>query len=107
MKGKSRSKKSVSKSELECALIKRALGYDATEVIEEYGGGEQGEVKLLKKKVTIKNVPPDMTALKILLDEREKDVSIMSDEELAKEKERLLSMLTEMPRSNSKKDVGS
>ena len=48
-----------------------------------------------------------MTALKILLDEREKDVSIMSDEELAKEKERLLSMLTEMPRSNSKKDVGS
>ena len=96
MKGKSKVKKSVKKSDLEVALIKKALGYDATEVVEEYAGVGDGEIKLLKKKVTTKYVPPDTTALKLLLDQSEKDVFEMSDEELEKEKNRLLKLLNEM-----------
>ena len=96
MKGKSKTKKSVTKSDLEVALIKKALGYDATEVVEEYAGGEEGEIKLLKKKVTTKYVPPDTTALKLLLDDSEKDISEMSDLELETEKKRLLKLLNEM-----------
>lgn len=93
MKGKSRVKRKVKKQELESALIKKALGYDCTETVEEYAGDEQGEVRLLKKKVTVKNVPPDITALKILLEEQSKNVSEMSDEELEREKARLLQLL--------------
>jgi len=96
MKGRSKKKKSVSQSELKSVLIKKALGYDVTEVVEEYAGGEEGDVKLLKKKVTIKNVPPDITALKLLLDDGQKQVDEMTDEELDTEKARLLAMLKEI-----------
>ncbi|MBQ9734782.1 MAG: hypothetical protein IJV95_02865 [Clostridia bacterium] len=101
MKGKGKVKKSVKKSDLEVALIKKALGYDATEVVEEYAGGEEGEIKLLKKKVTTKYVPPDTTALKLLLDESEMDVAKMSDEELETEKNRLLKLLKEMSKGET------
>ena len=95
MKGKSKKKKQVDKNDLEQALIKKALGYDATEVVEEYvGDGE--EIKLSKKKVTTKNVPPDMSALKFLLDETQKEVSEMTDQELYDEKVRLLCLLKEI-----------
>ena len=99
MKEKGSRKKKVTKSELEKALIKKALGYDATEVIEEYSGGEDGEVKLLKKKVTVKNVPPDMTALKLLLDEKQMSVTEMTDEELEQERLRLLQLLEKLKNS--------
>lgn len=94
MKEKKESTNSVSSEKIKAALIKKALGYDATEVVEEYVGDEDGEVKLAKKKITKKNVPPDITALKILIDEEE-SVSDMTDEELETEKERLLKILAE------------
>ncbi len=96
MKGKGKRKKNVTKQELIEALIKKALGYDATEVVEEYIGNDDGEVKLSKKKVTTKNVPPDMSALKILLDDSQKEVGQMTDEELEKEKIRLINLLKEI-----------
>lgn len=96
MKGKGKRKKNVTKQELIEALIKKALGYDATEVVEEYVGNDDGEVKLSKKKVTTKNVPPDMSALKILLDDSQKEVGQMTDEELEKEKLRLINLLKEI-----------
>ena len=96
MKGKSNKKNPPTKEQFKDALIKKALGYDATEVVEEYAGDGDGEIKLLKKKVTTKYVPPDTTALKMLLDQSEKDVLEMSDEELEKEKNRLLKLLNEM-----------
>ena len=49
------------------ALLERALGYDADEVVEEYGFSE-GEAVLVKRKVTKKRVPPDIQAAKMLLD---------------------------------------
>jgi hypothetical protein len=50
MKEKSKRKKSVTQVDFKDALIKKALGYDATEVVEEYVSGEEGEIKLTKKK---------------------------------------------------------
>ena len=77
------------------ALIKKALGYDAKEVTEEYVKGEDGEIVLTKKKVTIKSVPPDVTALKLLLDSDSLPVENMTDEELEEERKRLLKLLAE------------
>ena len=77
------------------ALIKKALGYDATEVVEEFVSGEEGEIKLTKKKVTKKNVPPDLTAIKMLTEESAVDLRQMSDAELEQEKQRLEKLLAE------------
>jgi hypothetical protein len=89
--------KNLSEKKIEKALIKKALGYDSTEVVEEYVTGEEGEIKLTKKKVTKKNVPPDITAIKMLMeDDSEKDVFTMSDEELIAERNRLLNLLKEI-----------
>ena len=88
-------KKTKTLSDLKDVLVKKALGYDVKEVVEEYVADEGGEIKLCKKKVTKKNVPPDLTALKILLDDEEKPIRYMSDAELQKEKERLLNLLKE------------
>ena len=96
MKGKSKRKKVDLKQDLKEVLIKKALGYDVQEVIEEYSSDGDGEVKLSKKKVTTKYVPPDMTALKILLDENQKDTAQMTDEELYQEKVRLLYLLKQI-----------
>lgn len=93
MKGKGRKKSAVSNNDIESALVKKALGYDATETVEEYSETSDGEVKLTKKKVTVKNVPPDMSALKYLLEERQKQVGDMTDEQLKEEKIRLLNLL--------------
>ena len=96
MKGRSKKNNKNYKTDLENALIKKALGYDATEVVEEYSSDNEGEIRLLKKKITKKNVPPDMSALKLLLDESEKDLTKMTDEELFNEKVRLLNILKEI-----------
>ena len=46
-----KSKKTVSNRDFKDALVKKALGYDVKEIIEEYAGGQDGEVKLIKKNV--------------------------------------------------------
>ena len=79
------------------ALEKRALGYDSTEITEEYQEGEDGSLRMLKRKVVQKNVPPDVSALKLLFELNGKacDLSSLTDEELEREKIRLLKMLKE------------
>ena len=77
------------------ALIKRALGYTNKEVTEEFSS-DNGSLKLTKKKVTKKNIPPDITAVKVLLEMYspvELDVTNMSDEELLLERDKLLEKL--------------
>ena len=95
MKGKVKTKKSVSQSDFKDALVKKALGYDCTEVVEEYVSGDEGEIRLTKKKVTKKNVPPDITAIKLLIDQNEQPIDQMTDEQLEEEKQRLLKLLKE------------
>ncbi len=94
MRGKTKKKECLTEGNLKDALIKKAFGYDATEIVEEYIASEEGEIKLTKKKVTKKSVPPDMTALKMLIDEKDVSVQSMSDEQLQEEKERLLKLLS-------------
>lgn len=88
--------------DLDSALKKKAFGFDATETVEEYALSDEGEIKLSKKKVTTKFVPPDVSALKILL-ERSVPLSGYSDEELAAEKERLLKLLSRSEKKNKEK----
>ena len=68
------------------AIMKVALGYSVEEVTEEYAA-QDGELKLVKRKETKKDVPPDLKAAKLLLDGDLKD---LSDEELEQERKRLL-----------------
>ncbi len=82
----------MSEKEIKNAIIKVALGYSLEEVTEEYGV-ENGELKLVKRKETKKDVPPDLKAVKLLLGE--KDYSALSDEELEAEKQKLLKRLKE------------
>lgn len=82
----------MSDREIKEALVKVALGYSVGEVTEEYGV-EDGELKLVKRKETKKDIPPDLKAVKLLLEE--KDYSALSDEELEAEKQRLLRQLKE------------
>lgn len=52
---------------------------------------------MIKRKVVSKNVPPDVSAVKLLLAIKEQDTNYLefSDEELENEKQRLLKILTE------------
>ena len=59
-------KENIAKEWLE-VLQKRAAGYVATETQEEYAVSE-GETVLVKRKIVQKDVPPDVTALKLLLE---------------------------------------
>ena len=74
------------------ALLKVALGFQVAEVTEEFAEVD-GELKLTKRRRTKKDVPPDLKAVQILLAEQDYGYSAMSDEELQKEKERLLAEL--------------
>lgn len=83
----------MSDEEIKKALIKCAVGFDTSEIVEEYTVDE-GELKLVKRKVTKRDVPPDIKAVKMLLD-GEADASQMSDEELEERREKLIAMLKE------------
>ncbi len=79
------------------ALLQKALGYNADEIIEEYSFDDDGNLKLSKKKVTKKHYSPDISAVKVLLERYyktyEEKVLQMSDDELQTEKERLERLL--------------
>ena len=79
---------------LDDALRKVALGFSLEEVTEEYGEVD-GKLKLLKRKRTKKQIPPDLKAVQLLIGERADDYSRFSDEQLEQEKIRLLSQLKE------------
>ncbi len=70
--------------------MKCATGLSASEVVEEFAMVD-GELTLVKKKVTKREVPPDIKAVKMLLEERGE----ASDEELEAERMQLLSLLDE------------
>ena len=77
---------------LEQALKKCAVGFDTSETVEEFAVQDR-ELKQIKRKVTRRDIPPDIKAVKMLLDGRRDDE--LSDEELAAEREKLIKMLKE------------
>lgn len=81
------------------SLIKKATGYKVKESVYEYGMNED-EIKLVKKKVSTKYYPPDLTAINILLNEKQTDLKNLTNEELEEEKNRLLKLIKEIDDGN-------
>lgn len=75
-------------------LYRKGIGYTTEEVVEEYGGEEKGG-ELIKRKVTKKEVAPDINALKTYLEytKPSNEFDSMTTEELEIEKQRLLQKL--------------
>lgn len=84
------------------SILKKAIGYNVSEVSEEYSVDENGVEVLNKRKITKKYVPPDLTALRTYLEmtATKTDYENMTDEELVAIKDRLLE---ELKNENSKK----
>ena len=84
------------KDKIEKSLLKKAFGYRYNEVIEEFSVSEDGE-KLTKRKVTTKDVPPDISAVKLLLDSLEinptENLEEMTDEELKTEIKKVMNLI--------------
>ena len=68
------------------ALKKCAVGFSSGETVEEYAA-EDGELKLIKKKVTRRFVPPDIKAVKMLMDDG--GISGLTDAAVVEEVERV------------------
>ena len=83
---------------IEKALLDKALGYTTQEVIEEYGYSGDDFV-LQKRKTSTKSYPPDLTAMQMLISGRQGNIenkfNTLSDEELEKEKIKLIKLLKE------------
>ena len=89
----------INKEKIEEALIKKAMGYDFEESVEEFSFDEQnGKLKPCKKRVSTKHMPPDIPAMKTLMtmcDESKNKYALMTEEELLEERAHLLEMLSE------------
>ena len=90
--------KVMREEEIKQALLRKALGFESDEIVEEYTADENGKPILSKRKITKKANPPDLNALRFLLEQSElsnDDISKMTDGQLLAEKERLLKLLFE------------
>lgn len=98
----------MNEEEIKQALLKKALGYESDEIVEEYSTDEKGNSFLCKRKITKKFTPPDISALKFLLEQSDlsdDQLSKMTDEQLLQEKHRLLQLLKE--KENDKDENGN
>ena len=86
--------------EVRDAVLKVALGFQVEEVTEECDARD-GELKLIKRRETRKDIPPDLKAVRLLLEGT--DYSALSDEELEAERARLAAALSE----NKKEETSS
>ena len=80
---------------LRTSLLKKALGYDVEECSEEYQLDDD-VLKLVKRKVSVKHIPPDHLAFKTYIeyfDKAEDDISKLSDEELDDKINELIKLL--------------
>ncbi len=85
----------VNEDKIKEILLKKAVGYTSEEVVEEYQLKED-ELMLTKRKVTSKQVPPDLSSAKVVLEyfAREGDLTNLTDEELLEERNRLIEILS-------------
>ncbi len=65
--------------------------------MEEFTADESGELRLVKKKVTKREIPPDIKAVKMLLD----DAGEPTDDDLEAEKARLIKMLNDTDKGDT------
>lgn len=94
----------MEEDDLKKALIKKALGFESDEIVEEYTLDENGNSILNKRKVTKKYNPPDISAVKFFFEKNnllsDEQLLKMTDKELSKEKKRLLKLLKEEEKKN-------
>lgn len=91
-------KKKSQEEILKHALLKKAQGFIVEEIVEESSKDDNNSLSLVKRKVTTKEIPPDMSAIKYLLELdnlTQNKYSTMTDEELQQEKLNLLKLLKE------------
>ena len=75
-------------------LLKKATGFTVTETVTEYVTDEDGNRRIQKEKEQSKYIPPDLSAIKAYREMEGADkYQSMSDEELEREKQRLLASL--------------
>lgn len=93
----------VNDEEIKEALLKKAIGYESDEIVEEYTSDENGNPILSKRKITKKFNPPDINALRFLLEQgqvSDDEISKMTDKQLMQEKDRLLQLLKQKEKEN-------
>lgn len=76
------------------AIGKKAVGYETSETVDEYALVD-GTLTLIKRRVSVKEVPPDVAAARLLMELRGDVTAEMTEAELATEKLRLLRLLKE------------
>ena len=64
-------------------VLKKAAGYESVETQEEFALVD-GQMQLVKRKVTVRDVPPDIAAFKLLIEDR--DDEPVGKEELERER---------------------
>lgn len=81
------------------AIEKCMLGTNVIETVSEYAlDDEKNEMKLVKQKISEKTIPPNTDIIKLVFqscEEEKKDYENLTDEELEKEKQRLIKQLKE------------
>lgn len=83
------------KEALMAALKRKAFGYTVSEQTTEY----DGEGNEIKNKVSTKDVPPDLSAIKLLLEQHEEIT--LTEKELEEERLRLLKELADINKKKS------
>ena len=76
------------------AIGKKAIGYETSETVDE-DALVDGSLVLVKRRVSVKEVPPDVAAARLLFEMRGDVTAEMTEAELATEKLRLLKLLKE------------
>lgn len=92
------------KEKLEKALLKKALGYTAKEVSEEYSKVDD-DLVLSKRKLNTKSYPPDLASLQLMLsrlDKEDEEFKNMTDAELLHERDRLIKLLEKEEKSGTR-----
>ena len=88
------------------SLLKKAMGYTVDEVVEEYVT-EEDNLKLVKKKITKKHIPPDINAARALLekcfDNQFNNLSELSDAELQSLRKQVLEEIKNQEQINGTK----
>lgn len=89
--------------EIERAVFRKATGYEIQEITEEYSGDNE----LLKRKITTKHFPPDMSAVKVYAemdDDPSRNLASLSDSQLQQLKLRLIAQLNDFTEGEKNED---
>ncbi len=91
---------------LKKTLFKKAMGYGVSEETVEYVTDDSGKEVVSKRKVSKKYIPPDASALRLLIEhfysQTSRQVESMTDEELEEERDKIIEMLKEEERNATK-----